>query len=848
MARNRTAKPTGGSQPYTVLGEPVRDIPVGISYRIIELFSANMYKSPNKAIEELVSNSWDADAQHVWLSFPANLRSPDASIWVVDDGESMDIDELVELWEIARSPKESFRDDPSRERAPIGKFGIGKLSTYLLARKLTYVCNKGGRVLAVTMDYDRIDRTGSQQTVKLKVRQLDEDQVEPALTPLRSLPGGEIVDELIDTAFDDEATWTVATMSDLKPMATNVQIGRVRWLLTTALPHSPGFEIVLNDKKVPSRIATGVKALKSWKVGDTKKHLPDGITVVDGVRAVEVDGLPGTVTGELEIYEDVLTKNKASEWGRSHGFFVRVRGRLINSDDELFGIPALSHQAFNRFRMIVDADGLDAFIASTRETVQDSPEVALFQELLKAEFNRARAWLTNWLEEQEHQTKLSSRIDRTPASLSRRPLVAAVRGLVGGTIDALQLIQRPADDVDAEAVVRGLEEAIEDDEESVIEDVIFEALGTDRPIAVYDPVDRLVRVNILHPFFSNYIEILGRTEPFKLIAVTEVLTEAYLVEAEGPELAAEIISRRDAFLRELVSQNRLGPAVIAENLRAKENDSTGLEEAVCEAMESLGYAVSPIGGSGTPDGVAKAVIGMQGSGRNDYSITFDAKSSGKKAVQAGTVNAGRLNRHRQDYHAQYALVVAPGFEGAADPESALAKECRKYGITPITCRDLALLVEIQAGQMLGYTRLRDLFDTCRTPAESAAWVRALLDEPDETPPLEHLLEVIENLRGYDRPIRLSSIALKLEEDHGIVLSEAQVKELVATLASLARGFVWVQGKDTVVLDTTPEKVRAVIARHYHDLPSSIRSAYIEKHLPDESAAKRTVRRRRPTKA
>jgi hypothetical protein len=58
--------------------------------------------------------------------------------------------------------------------------------------------------------------------------------------------------------------------------------------------------------------------------------------------------------------------------------------------------------------------------------------------------------------------------------------------------------------------------------------------------------------------------------------------------------------------------------------------------------------------------------------------------------------------------------------------------------------------------------------------------------------------------------------------------------------------VWVQGKDTVVLDTTPDKVRSVIARHYHDLPSSIRSAYIEKHLPQDSPAKRTVRRRPKT--
>lgn len=118
MASGRTS-PTG-TQPYTSVGTPVASIPVTISYRIIELFSAGLYRSPHKAVEELVSNSYDALATEVDLVLPPNLSDADASIWVVDNGESMDLQGLTELWQIARSPKLTARDDPDAQRPPIG--------------------------------------------------------------------------------------------------------------------------------------------------------------------------------------------------------------------------------------------------------------------------------------------------------------------------------------------------------------------------------------------------------------------------------------------------------------------------------------------------------------------------------------------------------------------------------------------------------------------------------------------------------------------------------------------------------------------------------------------------------
>ena len=53
---------------FATAGTKADIIDVKISHRIIQLFSDGLYSSPNKAIEELVSNSFDAGARHVHIT------------------------------------------------------------------------------------------------------------------------------------------------------------------------------------------------------------------------------------------------------------------------------------------------------------------------------------------------------------------------------------------------------------------------------------------------------------------------------------------------------------------------------------------------------------------------------------------------------------------------------------------------------------------------------------------------------------------------------------------------------------------------------------------------------------
>ena len=87
------------------VGQVKEKVPVELTYQIIHHFSEGLYTSPNKAIEELVANSYDAMATHVDVVLPDNLSEQDATVWVVDDGEAMNIEKFHELWLIGESRK-----------------------------------------------------------------------------------------------------------------------------------------------------------------------------------------------------------------------------------------------------------------------------------------------------------------------------------------------------------------------------------------------------------------------------------------------------------------------------------------------------------------------------------------------------------------------------------------------------------------------------------------------------------------------------------------------------------------------------------------------------------------------
>jgi HSP90 family molecular chaperone len=177
MAKKRTD--------FTEIGKETDHIDVRLSYKIIELFSEGLYASPNKAVEELVANSFDAGAQHVQVLVSDNLHAQDATIVIIDDGVGMDTGGLKQHWLIGSSNKRELAMLP-RGRQQIGKFGIGKLATYVLATRLTHITKSNGRYHSTSMNYGRIDRSkkgdvAPRAGIRIPLRTLSEAEAKAAL-------------------------------------------------------------------------------------------------------------------------------------------------------------------------------------------------------------------------------------------------------------------------------------------------------------------------------------------------------------------------------------------------------------------------------------------------------------------------------------------------------------------------------------------------------------------------------------------------------------------------------------------------------------------------------------------
>ncbi|HTS19127.1 MAG TPA: ATP-binding protein [Verrucomicrobiae bacterium] len=341
-------KPASHIQAPETIGHQTTKIPVELSTRFLEHFSEQLYSSPQKAFEELISNGWDAGACCVDVRISEDLYAPGATMCVFDDGISMDEKGLRDLWHIAFSPKTAA---PVQFGRPvIGKFGIGKLATYVLANKLTYICKASdGVIRRVTMDYGTIDRQKGAKAdhlineLELDLFEVEEKEVQAAL---KVIDGGQEILNLIqssppepeDVGDEDEfgaskarfkppksGTWTIVVLSDLKPTGQQLRIGILCRMLRAALPFGSEMMIRVNGEVLrSSKIDQPI--LKEWVIG------PDlGFDSIE----VEVPKAPEPRTGEEAAPEsdepapDTEVESVPIKAGKSPSPFIEIPGLLI---------------------------------------------------------------------------------------------------------------------------------------------------------------------------------------------------------------------------------------------------------------------------------------------------------------------------------------------------------------------------------------------------------------------------------------------------------------------------------------------------------------------------------------
>lgn len=122
----------------------------------IEHLGISLYSKLPSVLSELVSNSWDADAQNVSINFIDNGDIKEISY--SDDGEGMTFEELQEKYlVIGRNRRKSTSQQVSNNgRKVIGKKGLGKLSVFGICDIIEVVSIKNGFVNHFSMNLAEI--------------------------------------------------------------------------------------------------------------------------------------------------------------------------------------------------------------------------------------------------------------------------------------------------------------------------------------------------------------------------------------------------------------------------------------------------------------------------------------------------------------------------------------------------------------------------------------------------------------------------------------------------------------------------------------------------------------------
>lgn len=829
---------------FAIAGTKTDDIDVRLSYKILDLFSTGLYASPNKAIEELVANSFDAGALKVAVFLPADFHDQGATIAVLDDGEGMDAEGLKRHWLIGKSNKRKLSTLP-KGRNQIGKFGIGKLATYVLANRLTHICKNDGMFYSTSMDYKKADERGEEELeakspIKIGLRELTEEEAKHALA---AWTGTTAFKESHFKLFGKgaEPSWTFAIMSGLKEKVHEIRRGVLQWVLRTALPLRDDFAIYLDGAKLePSKAGKGV--LKRWVLGKDIDELPR--PAPKDITAAEDKNQPadsrtrygleqkdlGRITGYAEVYKDLLT-GKSDDLGRSHGFFVYVLGRLINVMDGHFGIKPdeLRHGTFGRIRVVVNMDGLDDFLQSDRERIREGPVLSDAQNILRAIFNYVRPILEKHDADEDSGTKLARKLASSPSSLARRPIIDMARAVLEGRAKS-RYIALPATTTKAERekFIAVLEDRAEIPEQFVAGIQFGYDATTDDGIAVYDAATGVLRINGLHPFVGAFFDEFTNKNsglPLEMFAMAEVLLESHLHQAGfKQEQTDAVMTARDQLLRYVAQESgRRTALTVANALRNARNDEDKLEIEVVEAFRSLGFDATRIGKKGKPDGVAKAHLSPdENKQARRYAITLEAKSKKKDGakVSAKDVGIAGIARQRDDSQCEHALVVGPSFPTSQGEHAALAKEIKAdrdntvaakkpRTITLIHVDDLARLVQLRPVKRLGLTKIREMLQKCSLPEDCKKWIDEIEKLKVTKPPYERIIRAIHQLQADSRnePVAYGELRNELKHAtppiHYADLSE--LVELCKAMSQMAPGAIMATD-GTVELDQSPKNV------------------------------------------
>ncbi len=131
---------------------------MNISLNVLNHLGLNLYSNTPAVLSEVIANSWDADATEVWVEFDRGKNI----VTVRDNGHGMDLADVNDRYLFVGYQKRGQNNRAFHTpggRKPMGRKGIGKLSLFSIAKKISVYTRKADcQGEAFLMDADEIEK------------------------------------------------------------------------------------------------------------------------------------------------------------------------------------------------------------------------------------------------------------------------------------------------------------------------------------------------------------------------------------------------------------------------------------------------------------------------------------------------------------------------------------------------------------------------------------------------------------------------------------------------------------------------------------------------------------------
>lgn len=240
-----------------------------VDTRLAYLLSEN-YRSPEKALKELVDNAWDAEALRVSISLPEPM-SGDAII-VEDDGAGMTLNELQnEYLNVARNRRQRSGDfTPNLRRKVKGRKGIGKFSGLMFAASMTLETRARGKQSTFCLDRDLLESS-------------------------EGLP--EMPLEIVNSDVSPDVHGTRINLAELNQSQKFPNENKLKQVLIADYGREEGFEIVINGKSLGVDDLQGEYKEELIQLSSGKARLR--CTVSDQKRKLRKPGITVRIDGKV---------------------------------------------------------------------------------------------------------------------------------------------------------------------------------------------------------------------------------------------------------------------------------------------------------------------------------------------------------------------------------------------------------------------------------------------------------------------------------------------------------------------------------------------------------------------